>query len=158
MEKWEAYVTGYCYGLLSNVVGEDYDPRHGRYRIALLKPWIGFTEIQKYAMARGLVTFDLQMTISELMSTIDATSVSPLETANCYANSYWSNAYNLARAGYPIPNVVDIDISYARRLKKLTQEELAEKVGTTVDIIKAWEKGDMKPSTEYKEKLKEVLL
>lgn len=48
-------------------------------------------------------------------------------------------------------------IRAARQKKKMTQKDLAEKVGTSVSRVSDWERGARKPTDEQKDKIVQTL-
>lgn len=50
-----------------------------------------------------------------------------------------------------------IQLQQARNKAKLTQQQLAQKIGVKVDIIKAYENGSAKPDQKQINKIKKVL-
>ena len=69
----------------------------------------------------------------------------------------WQMGYYAGRSKRPLAQGT-FDISAARKAKKLTQEQLAARMGVDQAHVSKWENGQVVPNKENLAKLKEILL
>lgn len=157
MTSREAFVFGWMFGLLRRADGTN-SKLGGDFVAACTRPYTGSAKIIAEANRKGLLTEDIDRKIMEAMSEIHSCPdehpepVQPLEL-----QSEWQRGYYCALSGASLPPDA-YDIAAARRVKKLTQAQLAEKLGVGQDQVSRWESGKIKPSKESMAKIKEILL
>lgn len=156
MTAREAFVFGWMFGLLRRADGTN-SKLGGDFVAACTRPYTGSAKIIAEANRKGLLTEDIDRKIMEAMAEIHSCPderpepVQPLEL-----QSEWQRGYYCALSGASLPPDA-YDIAAARRVKKLTQAQLAEKLGVGQDQVSRWESGKIKPSKESMAKIKEIL-
>lgn len=156
MTSREAFVFGWMFGLLRRADGTN-SKLGGDFVAACTRPYTGSAKIIAEANRKGLLTEDIDRKIMEAMAEIHSCPderpepVQPLEL-----QSEWQRGYYCALSGASLPPDA-YDIAAARRVKKLTQAQLAEKLGVGQDQVSRWESGKIKPSKESMAKIKEIL-
>ena len=158
MTHREAYVLGWVYGKIDMALYT----KNGRGITGVTDPSarpLAASTIAIQAGNREGVMDGLDRQIAEAYSEITWVDdmlpepVQPLEVQGS-----WQIGYYHARAGQPLGSRADpLDIEGRRRVKKLSQSQLAELVGVTQAQISRWEKGQAQPSEENRKKLIEVL-
>lgn len=156
MTSREAFVFGWMFGTIRKADGTN-SKLGGDFVAACTRPYTGSAKIIAEANRKGLLTEDIDRKIMEAMAEIHSCPderpepVQPLEL-----QSEWQRGYYCALSGASLPPDA-YDITAARRVKKLTQAQLAEKLGVGQDQVSRWESGKIKPSKENMAKLKEIL-
>lgn len=156
MTSREAFVFGWMFGLLRRADGTN-SKLGGDFVAACTRPYTGSAKIIAEANRKGLLTEDIDRKIMEAMAEIHSCPyerpepVQPLEP-----QSEWQRGYYCALSGASLPPDA-YDIAAARKVKKLTQAQLAEKLGVGQDQVSRWESGKIKPSKESMAKIKEIL-
>lgn len=156
MTSREAFVFGWMFGLLRRADGTN-SKLGGDFVAACTRPYSGSAKIIAEANRKGLLTEDIDRKIMEAMAEIHSCPderpepVQPLEL-----QSEWQRGYYCALSGASLPPDA-YDIAAARKVKKLTQAQLAEKLGVGQDQVSRWESGKIKPSKESMAKIKEIL-
>lgn len=156
MTSREAFVFGWMFGLLRRADSTN-SKLGGDFVAACTRPYTGSAKIIAEANRKGLLTEDIDRKIMEAMAEIHSCPderpepVQPLEL-----QSEWQRGYYCALSGASLPPDA-YDIAAARRVKKLTQAQLAEKLGVGQDQVSRWESGKIKPSKESMAKIKEIL-
>lgn len=156
MTTREAFVFGWMFGTIRKADGTG--SKLGRdFVAACTRPYSGSAKIIAEANRKGLLTEDIDRKIMEAMAEIHSCPderpepVQPLEL-----QSEWQRGYYCALSGTSLPPDA-YDIAAARKVKKLTQAQLAEKLGVGQDQVSRWESGKIKPSKESMAKIKEIL-
>lgn len=156
MTAREAFVFGWMFGLLRRADGTN-SKLGGDFVAACTRPYSGSAKIIREAIGKGLLTGELEQQIMEAMSEIVTyPDEFPVPPQPLELQSEWQRGYYCAMSGAPLPPET-FDIAAARRAKKLTQEQLAEKLGVGQDQISRWESGKIKPNKANLAKIKEVL-
>ena len=156
MTTREAFVFGWMFGLLRRADGPN-SKLGGDFVAACTRPYSGSAKAIAEANRKGLLVGEIDLQIMDAMAEIHSypderpEPVQPLEL-----QSEWQRGYYCAMSGAPLPPET-FDIAAARRAKKLTQEQLAEKLGVNQDQISRWESGKTKPNKANLAKIKEVL-
>lgn len=71
--------------------------------------------------------------------------------------SYWAKGYYSGKSGSPCAPP-HLDIRARRKVKGLSQDELAKMMGVSREQVSRWETGQNTPNEKNQEKLKEILL
>lgn len=156
MTSREAFVFGWMFGTIRKADGTN-SKLGGDFVAACTRPYSGSAKIIREAHEKGLLTGKIDQQIMEAMAEIHSfpdelpEPVQPLEL-----QGEWQRGHYCAMSGAPLPPET-FDIAAARRAKKLTQEQLAEKLGVGQDQISRWESGKTKPNKANLAKIKEVL-
>ena len=151
----EAYIFGWVYGTIDTEV---YRKTNRNLNIASpqLRPLNACTLAIQRLQTLKLLSPEIDQTIMEAYSQIsyvdDKEQVISLEL-----QGGWQLGYYQARAGKPLDIPDKLDIAGLRRKLKLTQAQLAEKVGVTQGQVSNWERDNDQPSEENMRKLREVL-
>lgn len=156
MTSREAFVFGWMFGLLRRADGTN-SKLGGDFVAACTRPYTGSAKIIAEANRKGLLTEDIDRKIMEAMAEIHSCPDERPEPAQpLELQSEWQRGYYCALSGASLPPDA-YDIAAARRTKKLTQAQLAEKLGVGQDQVSRWESGKIKPSKESMAKIKEIL-
>ena len=160
MAHRQAYLFGWIYGYLAKTLDiEDYDPRGEKVSKAVMYPLAGFAQIHQKAISEKTITPDVLKTLSKALEEIvdldDLDENNTGKPISLELQGSWFLGYYHAKSGNA--RVPKYDIAARRKIKGLTQEQLAEKLGVDQALISRWERDIINPSEENLSKLKEIL-
>lgn len=158
MTSREAYVFGWVFGRLN----ADAFPKTvgGDVALAAPRPYSASARAISDAHRLGILTGDLDLQIGEALCEInsidppmdgESEKYQPLEIQGA-----WQLGYYAGRGNHPLA-AAEFDIATARKVKKMTQAQLAEAMGVDQAVVSRWESGKVSPNKENLEKLKEIL-
>ena len=158
MTNREAYVFGWVFG---RIYAEAFPTEiGGDVALAAPRPYTANARIISDAHRIGILKGDLDKQVGEALCEIDSIDppmdggsekYQPLEIQGS-----WQMGYYAGRGMRPLTQA-EFDISAARRAKKITQAQLAEKMGVDQALVSRWESGKVSPNKDNLAKLKEIL-
>lgn len=153
MNMRQSYCMGWLYSYLKTI-GEKAGKEVGFYSFekACNYPFSAQAQAVGDVHKAGLVTAEVDRIIGSAMEEMD--DIGGAETlAPITIQGEWQRGYYHQRAGRPLV----YDIAAARKKKGWTQAQLAEAIGADQGQVSRWEKGTVKPSAEYLDKIKAAL-
>lgn len=158
MTNREAYVFGWVFGRLS---AESFPEEiGGDVALAAPRPYTANARIISDAHRIGILRGSLDQQVGEALCEI--TSIDPPMDGGSEkyqpleVQGSWQMGYYAGRGKRPLVQET-FDISAARRAKKLTQAQLADRMGVDQAHVSKWESGQITPNKENLAKLKEIL-
>ena len=170
----EIHALGYAYGLLVKALEPDHmykltDP--AAFEQAALRPATGFAMAHNLAMTYRVITHSLSKQLASVLDRVNYFPDDPDERLTLLEQGVWQLAYYRALSGCPpywddprsttdAPrSTTDAPqgIKECRKIKGMTQQEVAKKMYCTQTDVSRWETGSVKPSRATLEKLAEVL-
>lgn len=164
MTKHESYAYGWAYGAMESAIdatGTPYDKTGAKCGMASMRPMTGNAEIILTARRAGVLSGELEARVMEAMCEIAAPEpgdgpepVQPVENQGA-----WDLGRAHARSGRPLHvSAADAyDIAAHRRNAGLTQKQLAEAVGVSLETVARWETQGMIPRPAKLRKIRELL-
>ena len=154
MNMHQAYCMGWLYSYLKTL-GENAGKEVGFYSFekACSYPFSAQAKAVGDVHKANLVTAEVDKVIGSAMEEMDYIPEGPETLAHPFFQGEWQRGYYHQRAGRPLV----YDIAAARKKKGWTQAQLAEAVGADQAQVSRWEKGAVKPSAEYLDKIKAAL-
>lgn len=164
MTKHESYAYGWAYGVMETAIdatGTPYDNSGVKCGMAAMRPMTGNAEIILAARRAGVLSGELEEQVMAALCEINAPGpgdgpepVQPAENQGA-----WDLGRAHARSGRPLHvSAADAyDIAAHRRNAGLTQKELADAVGVSLETVTRWETQGMIPRPAKLRKIREVL-
>lgn len=155
MTNRQYFVMGWIFGAITRADGGS--NIGGDVTLAVMHPFAAQAQIITKAQQKGLLTGDLDQQIMEAMGEI--TSIpdeSPEAAPPLEMQGAWQIGYFQGRGGLPLARE-SFDIGAARKIKHMTQAQLAELMGVDQALVSRWESGKISPSKGNLAKLKEIL-
>ena len=158
MTNREAYVFGWVFGRISaEAVPTEIG---GDVALAAHRPYSANARIISDAQRLGILTGDLDKQVGEALCEIDSIDPPMAGGSEKYQpleiQGSWQMGYYAGRGRLPLA-AEKLDISAARRAKKLTQAQLAEQMGVDQALVSRWESGKVSPNKSNLARLKEIL-
>ena len=155
MTNRQYFVMGWIFGAITRADGGS--NIGGDVTLAVMHPFAAQAQIITKAQQKGLLTGDLDQQIMEAMGEI--TSIpdeSPEAAPPLEMQGAWQIGYFQGRGCLPLARE-SFDIGAARKIKHMTQAQLAELMGVDQALVSRWESGKISPSKGNLAKLKEIL-
>lgn len=156
MTNRHCFVMGWIYGTIVRAAGN----RNfgGDLQLAAMHPFSAQAQIISKAQQKGLLTGDLDQQIVEAMGEITSIPDETPEVAPpMEMQGAWQIGYFQGRGGLPLARE-SFDIGAARKAKRMTQAQLAERLGVDQALVSRWESGKVSPNKSNLEKLKVILM
>lgn len=166
MTARESYVYGWVYGRLEQAIadsGNTYDVSGEKFGQACMRPHHEFARIHSAAIQCHALTGEVQAAIGAALDEVyiidGEISSGPEPVQSLDLQGCWQLGYYKSQSGAPLPppKPDTFDIGLRRKIKNLTQSQLAEQIGVDQSIISRWEQGNANPSPENLAKLHEIL-
>lgn len=159
MTTRDAYILGWIYGRLDAELA--YDKSGNKTTLAAMRPYSGMAEIINAAYRQGVLKGELNKVIGSAAAQVeqveaetdgDAEKVQPLEVQGSWQFGYFAGC---AKRQLVLPE--DYNITEHRKRARMSQAELAAKMGTDQSKVSRWERGQQRPTKDELAKLREIL-
>ena len=159
MTHREAYIFGWVYGKIDEALLAKTEKGVPGILDPSARPRTAFAQAVQAGTNERVMNEGLERQIAAALSEItwmddeQPESVQPLEVQGS-----WQLGFYHAKVGKALDVPADpLDIEGKRRAKKLSQSQLAERMGVTQGQISRWETGRAKPTKENQKRLEEIL-
>ena len=155
MTHRDAYIFGWIYGRISDEIQDRHDTA-----LAQMRPYSANATIINKARQMHKMRGDLEQDVMEALNLINAIedpqggteSVKPLPIQGS-----WQFGWLAGQCGQPIRADYAFNIPGRRREKDMTQQQLADALGVTQELVSQWESGELTPNEEDMQELRKVL-
>lgn len=152
----ESFVLGWIFGSITHADGGS--DIGGDVTLAVMRPFTAQAQIISRAQQKGLLIGELDQQIMEAMGEINTIPDEiPEPVPAMELQGAWQMGYYQGKGGKPLARE-SFDIAAARKAKRMTQAQLADRMGVDQALVSRWEGGKVSPNKSNLEKLKEILL
>lgn len=155
MTTREAYVFGWMFGFIIYVSKDN--NIGGDPVLASQRPYSASAKIISEANRKGLLAGEVDRQIAEAMSEIQSFPDSqPEPFLSLELQGCWQRGYFSGKSGNSLVQE-QFNIRAARRLKGMTQAQLAKSLDVRQEQVSRWETGKVFPNEDNLKKIKKVL-
>lgn len=151
-----AYLLGYVWGTIDKALGGTYDKTGEKFANASKDAFAAIFDINEAAFNSNVLSESVKDIIGDCFWEIGSEQLYDREPLDAERTTMWQLGVYHGRKGKPL-TLGKCDIATARKVKKMTQAQLAEAMGVDQAVISRWESGKVTPNAENMKKLKGIL-